>query len=131
MCEAEWAELDKLNEELDSTVRLLDAANVDNDKLRAENAALRRRTCLCAFRGAKTGPIFPSVAELEAEISELREILDGCDDAAIDRAARALCPIEWDESDGPVVTTYRTQALKALRAAGELPPASDEQEATG
>jgi hypothetical protein len=47
-----------------------------------------------------------------------------CDDAAIERAARALCDDEqeaWDALDVMEHTIYRGKAFKALRAAGETP----------
>jgi hypothetical protein len=77
------------------------------------------------------------------ELARLRNILDGCDDAALERAARALHDREpwvygqdaggedvtkpWDEAAESVRESYLKDALVALRAAGETRGASDEE----
>lgn len=76
------------------------------------------------------------------ELARLRSILDGCDDAAIERVAlvlfaRSFIPMHtvdqvramWEDAPDSTLEATRLAALELIRAAGESRAATDEEQA--
>lgn len=114
----------------------LDALRVENEALKAERAprcqhcpkptSADERSFMCEDCASQADE---EAQTLRDENERLRAILDGTDDAAIERAARALCASDGTDPDAECdfMAFHAKDALAALRAAGETPLASDEE----